>query len=193
MARELEALVEREGCETLEEFAERELKQLRAQHDARLTALRGGQTNAAPWQPPPITQVESNPGKEPTQPDSLDARRTYVLPQVKKPAPWRKLMLLAAAVSIVLVSSWLLLGMRENEAASVPPVVLTPDSPPALPEIAAPEVPPEVVAPKPEVRPTKRAARAPAPKRKTRREARARPVKENSPQKKPENGLIKEW
>jgi serine/threonine-protein kinase len=191
MARELETLIERAGCEPLEEFAERELEALRSQHESRVRELRSGTTAAAVWQPPPITQVESDPGAsntQPTQPESQpsDANRTHVLPQLERPSARRKLIALAAVAIAVLSASWLLGGLDENEA-SVPP---KPAPVPAPPPVVAREEPP----PAPDVRP-KKTPKAP-PKSHARRPSKIRPKqarRENSPQKKPANGLISEW
>jgi serine/threonine-protein kinase len=209
MARELETLIEREGCEPLEEFAARELEPLRTAHATRIRELRAGNAVAAVWQPPPITQVDSGAGlnTQPTQPDApraLDASRTYVLPLTGAGKTTQRIVVLVLGVLLLLVSSWLLGGSEKNDAAPalskhapLPPAAPPPEAPVPIEVDPPPPISAEVAPPVPEVPPKKATVRvAPATKRQARRDPKtraARGARESSPQNKPKKGLISEW
>lgn len=221
MAVELEALIERHGCETLESYVERELARYREAHEDRMRTLLAGAASVAAVTDHPSTlenagalpepEIATEVGPAPVVDTSeLEAATTVVgAPPAnarKSRMPW---LLVGAALATTGVAAFLLLGPGPQEqkatAANPPPKQVEPTKaeamtpPPETPEPKRAEAarvvrtePVRLVKPAPQ----EPEIEAPAPKRQRRRRAPARPAR-RAPRKKPKaipkDGIITEW
>jgi eukaryotic-like serine/threonine-protein kinase len=195
MAVELEAIIEREGCETLASFVERHFDSHREKHEAQMRTILGGTPAEVPpldqhpgtlddADPPPVPEDPTQPGElEP--PIEVPEKATLV---AKPPAaPRSKLLALmigsSAAIAFAALA-WLAF------ASEAPP---PPAPPPVAQEATAPPPPPRVV----EIPPTPIDAieQPPERSRKTRPKKTPPPKKPAKKISKPvsSDGIIEEW
>jgi serine/threonine protein kinase len=147
MAVDLEAIIEREGCETLEAFVEREFALHREAHEARMRAIVAGVPVEALPLEHPGTLDDDGPAperEEPTEPHAeLPAVKTATV--IQEPPSKPRLRAHAAVAGAIVLAAALLLFTRGSDQAEEPP-------PPAV--IAEPPlhkpVPPAEPPPKPE-------------------------------------------
>lgn len=212
MAMALEAIVDRDGCETLEAFADREFASLREAHDRRVRSGSDVEADNPQTQDaePPQLDFETEPAVaktpiiEPTATSDIAEPATVVGPVALEPPRRSRAWMLVAGIAAALVIVVALMVAQTPEPIAVQPEIAAPpprtpaaattavvvDPPPPPPPVAAPPPPPPpeppLVAPvkTPKVRTKKRRARS--------RTVKPRPERRTSRTISPD-GIMQEW
>jgi eukaryotic-like serine/threonine-protein kinase len=220
MAVDLEAIIEREGCETLESFVERQFERKREIHEAQMRSILGGTPLLAPIEqhpgtlddvdPPPVPEVPTQPG-ELERPDPATtiappppppAPRSITTPLPIAPPPKKRRGALIAALLAIGVGTVLFLALGSE------PEAVKPEGPPQSAEKIAEKMAKKIVEPTPIAPPPPLAPppvlQPPPPKvseRPTDRVRKAKPKKPATTKKTgkkvskpvPSDGIIEEW